>query len=84
MAICKSFSSIKITDACNEEKQTPKSSRFPKASAAFCVICLGICAFILVLYVKTTYQLQNLMEQVSNLSTRLQNAEKYQWNNTVC
>lgn len=83
MAICKSFSSTKITDACNEEKQTPKSSKLLKASTALCVIFLGICAFILVLYVKTTYQLQNLMEQVSNLSTRLQNAEKYQWNNTV-
>nr|XP_011448556.2 uncharacterized protein LOC105343079 [Crassostrea gigas] len=82
MAICKSFSSIKITDACNEEKQTPKSSKLLKASTALCVIFLGICAFILVLYVKTTYQLQNLMEQVSNLSTRLRDAEKYQWNNT--
>lgn len=83
MAICKSFSSIKITDACNEEKQIQKSSRLPKANTALCVICLGICACILVLYVKTTYQVQNLIEQVGNLSRRLQNGETYQWNNTV-
>lgn len=83
MAICKSFSSIKITDACNEEKQIQKSSRLPKANTVLCVICLGICVCILVLYVKTTYQVQNLIEQVGNLSRRLQNAEKYQWNNTV-
>lgn len=83
MAICKSFSSVKITDACNEEKQIQKSSRLPKANTALCVICLGICACILVLYVQTTYQVQNLIEQVGNLSRRLQNGEKYQWNNTV-
>lgn len=83
MAICKSFSSVKITDACNEEKQIQKSSRLPKANTALCVICLGICACILVLYVKTTYQVQNLIEQVGNLSRRLQNGETYQWNNTV-
>lgn len=83
MAICKSFSGIKMTYACNEEKQVQKSPRLPRASTVLCLICLGICACIFVLYVKTTYQVQNLMEQVSNLSRRLQNAEKYQWNNTV-
>lgn len=72
MAVIKPLSEGKLPCECGREGPGSAASRCPRAVWTLAALLLAVCCGFLVLVIRMTIQVHNLMEQVGNLSRTLQ------------